>query len=96
MRSIEIYTTDLPIPYHKAWELQRTLVAERKENRIPDTLLILEHEPVITLGRNAGTASLLFDEPTLRSKGVSLVVSDRGGDATYHVPGQIVANPIID
>ncbi len=83
-------------PYRETWAWQRELVAQRKAGAIPDTLLLLEHDPVITVGRNAGTASLLLDEAGYAARGVELVISDRGGDATYHGPGQIVAYPIFD
>jgi lipoyl(octanoyl) transferase len=83
-------------PYREVWAWQRSLVARRKAGEIPDTLLLLEHEPVVTLGRNAGAASLLFTEGALADRGVELVVSDRGGDATFHGPGQVVGYPIMD
>jgi len=83
-------------PYREAWALQRALVALRKADEIEDTLLLLEHPPVITLGRNTGADSLLWSEEHLAERGVSLVTSDRGGDATYHGPGQLVAYPILD
>ena len=84
------------VPYQEAWALQRELVELRKANEIPDTLLTLEHDPVVTLGRNAGVESLLWGEEHLKAQGVELVISDRGGDATYHGPGQLVAYPILD
>jgi lipoyl(octanoyl) transferase len=84
------------VPYRAAWALQKRLVADRKADRIPDTLLLLEHDPVITLGRSGSRASLLHDEEALAARGVELVHSDRGGDATYHGPGQVVAYPILD
>jgi len=84
------------VPYEEAWALQRALVALRKEGAIPDALLTLEHPDVVTLGRNAGAASLLWSAEELSARGVQLVVSDRGGDATYHGPGQLVAYPILD
>lgn len=84
------------MPYLEAWMLQRTLVEARKADEIPDTLLLLEHDPVITLGRSGSRDSLLHDEEALARRGVELVHSDRGGDATWHGPGQIVAWPILD
>lgn len=84
------------VPYRDAWALQKEIVAARKADEIPDTLLLLEHDPVITLGRAGSRASLLHDEDALASRGVELVHSDRGGDATWHGPGQIVAYPILD
>lgn len=84
------------ISYRAAWDLQKQLVEQRKNGEIPDTVLLLEHEPVITLGRDTDPTSLLYNEATLAAVGVELVQSDRGGDATYHGPGQIVAYPILD
>ena len=84
------------VPYLEAWALQKALVSLRKSGEVKDTLLLLEHPPVITLGRNAGAGSLLWSEEELRARGVELVTSDRGGDATYHGPGQLVAYPILD
>ena len=84
------------ISYRKAWALQKQLADLRKKNLVEDTLLLLEHDPVITYGRNVGKGSLLLDETSLAQRGVELVESDRGGDATFHGPGQLVAYPIID
>ncbi|MCA9539174.1 MAG: lipoyl(octanoyl) transferase LipB [Myxococcales bacterium] len=84
------------VPYREAWALQRALVEDRKAGTIEDTLLLLEHDPVVTLGRDGSRASLLRDEAALTRLGVELVESDRGGDATVHGPGQVVAYPILD
>lgn len=84
------------ISYRDAWSLQKKLADLRKKKRIDDTLLLLEHDPVITYGRNVGSGSLLLDEASLKRRGIELVESDRGGDATYHGPGQLVVYPIID
>ena len=84
------------VPYREAWALQRRLVEARKQDLIPDTVLLLEHPPVITLGRDGSRASLVRSEEEIKQAGVELVESDRGGDATYHGPGQLVVYPIID
>ncbi|MBV69757.1 MAG: octanoyltransferase [Myxococcales bacterium] len=83
-------------PYREGLALQKDLAEKRKQGLIEDTLLLLEHDPVITLGRNTGQASLLASPVLLESRGVDLVESDRGGDATFHGPGQVVGYPIID
>ena len=83
-------------PYAEAWELQRELVRLRRADELPDTLLILEHPPVFTVGRAAkDAANLGAGEGYLRSLGAEVFWSDRGGDATFHGPGQIVAYPIL-
>ncbi|BBL79881.1 Octanoyltransferase [Rubrobacter xylanophilus DSM 9941] len=83
-------------PYAEAWELQRELVRKRRADEIPDTLLLLEHPPVYTVGRAARDASNLgMGEEYLRSLGAEVFWSDRGGDATFHGPGQLVAYPIL-
>jgi lipoyl(octanoyl) transferase len=76
--------------------LQAQLVAERQAGRIPDTLLLLEHEPVFTLGRNARRENVLFPEAELRGRGFDVHEVGRGGDVTYHGPGQVVGYPIVD
>jgi lipoate-protein ligase B len=84
------------MPYAEAHALQQRLREERIANRIPDTLLLLEHPPVITLGRAFRPDHLLVDEATLGTKGIEVVITERGGSATYHGPGQIVAYVILD
>ena len=84
------------VEYGVALELQRSLVGLRKEGRIADTLLLLEHPPVITLGRNADRGNVLASEAALQQRGVALFECDRGGDVTYHGPGQLVGYPIFD
>lgn len=84
------------LPYHQAWELQKTLVDQRLAGDIPDTLLLLEHDPVITLGRSGKRDSLLVDADELSRRGIELVHSDRGGDITWHGPGQIIGYAILD
>jgi len=84
------------VGYGEAVELQRGLIEKRQGGRIPDQLLILEHPHVITLGRGGDKSHLLASEDVLRRAGVSFHHTDRGGDITYHGPGQIVGYPILD
>jgi lipoyl(octanoyl) transferase len=84
------------VPYAEALEIQARVVAARKLNLIGDTLLLLEHPPVITLGRNAARSNVLATDEFLSDKGVELHAVNRGGDVTYHGPGQLVGYPIID
>jgi lipoyl(octanoyl) transferase len=84
------------IGYEPACALQRRIVAARKLSLVPDVLLLCEHEHVITLGRNGRSEHLLASEPLLRSKSVEFHSTNRGGDITYHGPGQIVAYPILN
>jgi lipoate-protein ligase B len=84
------------VPYLEAWELQRSLVARRRAGEIPDTLIILEHPPTYTIGRSGSSSNVLLDEAARRTAGIELIESDRGGDATYHGPGQVVGYPIVD
>lgn len=83
------------IAYQAAWDWQRQLVAERSTGRRSDTLLLLEHPPTITLGRAAQREHVLVTAHELARRGVVLIESDRGGDVTYHAPGQIVGYPIL-
>jgi lipoyl(octanoyl) transferase len=82
--------------YGQALELQRALVEKRKQGLVPDQLLIVEHPHVITLGRNGRLDHLLAGEDVLRRAGISFFPTDRGGDITYHGPGQVVGYPILD
>lgn len=86
------------MPYDEALELQRTLVEQRKEGSIPDTLLLLEHPHVVTLGvrKGGGRANIIAPPERLQELGVSVHEAGRGGDVTYHGPGQLVGYPIID
>ena len=83
-------------PYAEGLRLQRELHAARCAGEIGDTILFVEHPPVYTLGRSTDANHLLWDRETLQTKGIELVETDRGGDVTFHGPGQIVAYPIVD
>jgi lipoyl(octanoyl) transferase len=84
------------IDYATALRLQQRLVNLRKEGRIGDVLLLLEHPPVITLGRNADAANVIASPELLSERGVEVFECDRGGDVTFHGPGQLVGYPIFD
>jgi len=84
------------IDYAEAWALQRRIVAARKADAMEDVLLLCEHPHVITLGRNGKREHLLAPEHVLRQRGVEFHATDRGGDITYHGPGQIVGYPILN
>ena len=81
------------VPYLEAWELQRSLAGAVSQGAIPDTILMLEHPPVITLGRRTDEAAELHVPP---DADVDVVQTDRGGKSTYHGPGQLVCYPILD
>jgi len=84
------------IGYAEALALQQELVELRHQGRIDNTLLLLEHPPVLTLGRNASRANILATDEMLACKGVTVHEINRGGDVTYHGPGQLVGYPIFD
>jgi lipoyl(octanoyl) transferase len=83
------------VPYLTAWGWQRTLVERRQRGEGRDVLLLLEHPRVYTLGRRADRSNVLFDDDTLAARGIDVVEVDRGGDVTYHGPGQLVGYPIL-
>jgi lipoyl(octanoyl) transferase len=84
------------LPYAQALAIQQQVVAARKQNLIGDTLLLLEHPPVLTLGRNAHRSNVLLSDDLLAQRGVELHEINRGGDVTYHGPGQLIGYPILD
>jgi len=86
------------VPYAEALALQRSLVEERREGRVPDLLVLLQHPPVITLGvkGDGGRSNVVADSVRLSALGVGISETGRGGDVTYHGPGQIVGYPILD
>src|SRR5271169_3607195 len=84
------------VSYETALQLQRTLMELRKAGRVENTLLLLEHPPVITLGRNARLGNVLASPESVAQRGVELFEIDRGGDVTFHGPGQLIAYPIFD
>ncbi len=84
------------VVYEPTWQLQDELAAQRRERRIGDRLLLLEHFPVYTLGRGGDPANLLAGPARLRELGAEFVRIDRGGDITFHGPGQLVAYPIVE
>ncbi|HEY4025131.1 MAG TPA: lipoyl(octanoyl) transferase LipB [Candidatus Dormibacteraeota bacterium] len=84
------------VSYREAWDLQRSVVAAIRAGEHPPSLLLLEHPPVFTIGRRGDGSTLLWTEAECARRGVELVWTDRGGDATYHGPGQLVGYPILD
>ena len=84
------------VPYLTAWDWQRRLAAARADGTLPrDVAVLLEHPPVYTLGKRADRTNVLFDDATLARRGIEVVPVDRGGDVTYHGPGQLVGYPIL-
>lgn len=93
MKTLTLWTPGL-VEYGKAWDAQKQIHALRREGKIGDTLILLEHPHVYTIGRHGDRSNILFDEEMLREKGISVYHIDRGGDVTYHGPGQLVGYPI--
>ncbi len=84
------------VPYADALAIQYALADRRSRGEIPDTLLLLEHPPTLTLGRRSDEADLKTSEAALRERGIEVVRVDRGGEITFHGPGQLVGYPILD
>ena len=97
MRELEVRRLGI-VPYADALALQRALVEERRANRVPDLLILLQHPPVITVGvrGDGGRSHIIADTDRLAALGVAVSETGRGGDVTYHGPGQIVGYPILD
>lgn len=83
------------VDYRAAWGLQQRLVEARRSGEVGDTVVLVEHPPVYTLGRRATTEHVLLDEAARSAAGIDLVAVDRGGDVTYHGPGQLVVYPVL-
>jgi lipoate-protein ligase B len=81
-------------PYREVWELQHYLHEAVRQGREPDTWIVVEHTPVVTLGRQAKRENVLLSDEALATRGVDIVAIERGGDVTYHGPGQLVVYPI--
>ena len=84
------------IQYERAWDFQRELVAAKLKSNLPDTLILLEHDPVITLGRRGNHQYIRASAETLAAEGINIHHVERGGEVTYHGPGQIVGYPILN
>jgi lipoyl(octanoyl) transferase len=96
MRALEVRRLGI-LHYADALELQRQMVEDRKAAGIPDTLLLLQHPHVVTVGvRKGGAANIVASPERLRDLGVEVFATGRGGDVTYHGPGQLVGYPILD
>jgi lipoyl(octanoyl) transferase len=97
MRDVEVRRLGL-VPYDEALAMQRQLVEERRAERVPDLLLLLQHPAVITLGvkGDGGRANIVATHERLAERGIAVHETGRGGDVTYHGPGQIVGYPILD
>jgi len=84
------------VPYAEAWALQNRLAEDRAAGRIPDTLLLLQHPHTYTIGRSGTRDHVYLSEAELAARGITCLDVDRGGDVTYHGPGQLVGYPILD
>ncbi len=95
-RVLSVFRWLEPIEYREAYERQKRLWSLRLSGEMPDILLLLEHPPTFTIGKSGKLENLLLTKEELAQRGISLFFTDRGGDITYHGPGQLVAYPIID
>jgi lipoate-protein ligase B len=84
------------LPYGDAWTLQRALLAARQDDAVPDVILMVEHPPVVTVGRAGRTSNILVPRDLLDARGIDVHHVERGGDVTYHGPGQLVGYPIVN
>ncbi|HQK74972.1 MAG TPA: lipoyl(octanoyl) transferase, partial [Candidatus Hydrogenedentes bacterium] len=94
-RSIQTIRFNHPMDYAAMLALQKDRCAAVEHGAAPNTLFLLEHTPVITLGRRSDPANLLLSQEELARRGIALFETDRGGDVTYHGPGQLIAYPIL-
>jgi len=95
LKTIEVIETGVT-DYHDVWDFQRELFNQVVENRSQNFLILTEHNPVITIGKTGSFQNLLTEPSNLKSKGIKIVEIDRGGDITFHGPGQILGYPILD
>lgn len=95
MRTLRVRDLGRDAGYREVFSLQERIHAQRVAGECPDTLLLLEHRPVYTLGRSAAESHVLYSEERLRALGIERVTTTRGGDVTYHGPGQLVGYPIL-
>ncbi|MGA7731240.1 MAG: lipoyl(octanoyl) transferase LipB [Chloroflexia bacterium] len=93
----DLRTVDLGlVPYEECWDLQNKIASEIASGHVPETLLLLEHPHTYTCGRSGGRDHILIGDEELQREGITVLDVDRGGDVTYHGPGQLVAYPIIN
>ena len=95
MSQIEILDTGLS-DYRESWRLQKELFTEVERNRNKNYLILTEHKPVITVGKSGNSTNLISSASNLQSLGIELIYNDRGGDVTFHGPGQLVGYPILN
>jgi lipoate-protein ligase B len=84
------------VPYREAWAMQQELAADRRAGRIPDTVVLLQHPHTYTIGRSGTRDHVFLSDQELAARGITCLEVDRGGDVTYHGPGQLVGYPILD